>query len=356
MFIMILKLNKNKYCPGFHICIFRMSFLIIVIITASFCRTSTDKTIVSDQSKMMMSDSDSSLISISDSNLNKAIIPNELIKKSIYNLDNPDATYILPQYLEEISGLAFYSEERILCIQDEAANIYVLNLEDGKIADKYDFGKSGDYEGITLVGQTAYVLRSDGHIFEVRNFDKKSINTKEHNTPLSGKNDAEGIAYDKSSNSLLIACKGSPEVEKDKPYKGYKAIYKYDLGEMKLKKKPDLLIDLEKSDTYQDTDLFKELSLRSARQNQFKQRLANFQPSGIALHPVTDEFYIISGVTKILVVLNRQGKIIDVQELNLRIFRQPEGICFSPAGDLFISNEGQGGAGYIVKFNQLTDK
>ena len=36
---------------------------------------------------------------------------------------------------------------------------------------KYDFGKDGDYEDITIRGQTVYVIRSDGQIFEVKNFD-----------------------------------------------------------------------------------------------------------------------------------------------------------------------------------------
>ena len=40
-----------------------------------------------------------------------------------------------------------------------------------------------------------------------------------------------------------------------------------------------------------------------------------------------------------------------VKELDEKLFRQPEGICFSPEGDMYISNEGQGGKGYILKFN-----
>jgi hypothetical protein len=77
----------------------------------------------------------------------------------------------------------------------------------------------------------------------------------------------------------------------------------------------------------------------------------SFKPSGIAVHPLDGEIYIISSVGKLLIILNREGKVQDVKELDPAIFRQPEGICFSPAGDMFISNEGQGGKGYILKFN-----
>ena len=42
--------------------------------------------------------------------------------------------------------------------------------------------------------------------------------------------------------------------------------------------------------------------------------------------------------------------VLDVKELDPNEFRQPEGICFSPSGDMFISSEGQGGKGYILEF------
>ena len=76
----------------------------------------------------------------------------------------------------------------------------------------------------------------------------------------------------------------------------------------------------------------------------------SFKPSGIAIHPIDGEVYIISSVGKLLIILNRSGKVQNVIELDPKIFRQPEGICFSPKGDMFISNEGQGGKGYILKF------
>jgi hypothetical protein len=37
-------------------------------------------------------------------------------------------------------------------------------------------------------------------------------------------------------------------------------------------------------------------------------------------------------------------------EFDKKLFRQPEGICFKPNGDLFISNEGDGGKAKILKF------
>jgi len=135
-----------------------------------------------------------------------------------YDLDTPAGKYKLPKYLEEISGLSYYGKGKIACVQDEKAFIYMLNLEKEKIVDKYDFGSDADYEDIAVVGKTAYILRNNGHIYRIKNFTKKDRKVKKYNTELKEKNDTEGIAFDPASNALLIACKGSPSIDKDQLY------------------------------------------------------------------------------------------------------------------------------------------
>ena len=63
----------------------------------------------------------------------------------------------------------------------------------------------------------------------------------------------------------------------------------------------------------------------------------------------------ISSIGKLLLTINRNGKILDIIELDKNIFNQPEGICFSKERNMFISNEGKNGGGNIVKFNLRTD-
>ncbi len=267
-----------------------------------------------------------------------------------YDLENPDGIYKLPAFLEEISGMSYYGKGKIACIQDEKGNIYIMNLEQEKIVKSYKFGEDADYEDIAVVGNTAYVLRNNGHIYRIEDFKKKDRKVKKFNTLLKEKNDTEGLAFDPLSNSLLIACKGSPSIEGDHPYEGYKAIYKFDLEKQELDRTPHFLIDLERLDSYIDHSVFTRLSLRVAKRLRLIESETSFQPSGIAIHPLYGEIYIVSSVGKLLIVLNRRGKVLDVKELDPKIFRQPEGICFSPDGDMYISNEGQGGKGYILKF------
>ena len=268
----------------------------------------------------------------------------------LYDIDNPDARFKMPSYLEEISGLSYYDKGKIACVQDEKANIYILNLDKEKIIDKYDFGTDADYEDIAVVDKTAYILRNNGHIYRIKDFKKKDRKVKRYNTPLKEKNDTEGIAYDPLSNTLLIACKGSPSIEKENLYEGYKAIYTFDLEEEELKTVPLFLIDLERLDSYTDQNVFNRLSLKVAKRLHLIESETSFEPSGLAIHPKSGEIYIISSVGKLLIILNRSGKVLEVVELDPKLFRQPEGICFSPNGTMYISNEGQGGSGYILKF------
>lgn len=265
-------------------------------------------------------------------------------------LDRPDARYYLPAYLEEISGLSWYRKDKLACIQDEKANVYILELGEDLEISKHDFGKDGDYEDITITGNTAYVLRNDGRIFRIKNLQKKELKVKTFKTPLAEKNNTEGIAFDSLTNSLLIACKGSPSIEKGNPYKGSRAIYCFDLDSKELEKEPVFLIDLSKLESYRDRGTFNRFSLKLAKKLGMVESETSFQPSGIAIHPINGNIYIIASIGKLLLVMDREGKILDIRDLDAKLFRQPEGICFSPSGDLYISSEGQGGRGYILKF------
>jgi uncharacterized protein YjiK len=311
-----------KYISNRHFKAVRLSLLSVVITIFPFCNTSNAVKNSNGQHINRSADADSSVASVQDSSKNNVISSIHSYSSFPYDLEKPDKKYTLPEYLKEISGLAYYKDDMILSVQDEKADIYVFDTDNMEIVDKYNFGKKGDYEDIAVIGQTAFVMRSDGHLFEVENFNSERRKVTDHNTLLSAKNNTEGLAYDKSSNSLLIACKGSPSIEKDNPYKGYKAIYQYDLSAMKLHKKPQLIMSK-----------------------------TSYEPSGLSINPVFDEIYLISGTGKVLIIMDRNGKVSDVHHLDSKIFKQPEGICFSPSGDMFISNEGRGGKGNILRFN-----
>lgn len=265
-----------------------------------------------------------------------------------YSIFSADKTYKLKNELREISGLTYYNEHSLLCVNDEKGIIYKYNLKKKEITKKYKFDRSGDYEGIEMVGNQVYVLRSDGSIFAVDHMKDENILSVKNKTLLNAGNNTEGLGFDSKDNSLLIACKGNSGI--NKKFKGKKAIYKYSLDSNILSTSPSYLIDQKRIRKILKFSGYTNFSATLLEIINPSEGDVSFQPSAIAVHPITNNLYVLASVGKLLVVLNPKGEFLAVVKLKRKLFRQPEGICFSPDGTMFISNEGKGGAANIYKF------
>ena len=62
-------------------------------------------------------------------------------------------------------------------------------------------------------------------------------------------------------------------------------------------------------------------------------------PNAIAIHPKTNEVYILSGMDRSLIVFDQFGVIKNYSELDATLFPNPTGLTFAQNGDLLISNE-----------------
>ena len=145
----------------------------------------------------------------------------------------------LPKPLLEISGLSYMDGNRFACVQDELGIIFIYNTTSSSVEKEISFGANGDYEGLAVVGETVWVLRADGKLFEVNNINAADHVVKEYSTPLTIRQDPEGLCYDKKNNRLLIAIKGAEPGTED-----YKGIYAFDLSSKKMAQQPAFKIDL----------------------------------------------------------------------------------------------------------------
>ncbi len=221
----------------------------------------------------------------------------------------------LPQELNEVSGIAYIGDNRFACVQDEEGYIFIYNTAAEKIEKKIAFAGAGDYEGITVKGSTAYVVRADGVIYQVQDFATaaKPAVTK-FNTPLTVENNVEGLTYDRKNNRLLLALKDQDLVSQDK-----KGIYAFELGNNSFNKTPVYTIAM-------DHEMLG------------NKKKKNLGLSAIGLHPTSGEVYLLDGPKSRLIVLDKAGVLKVVKELGKQ-FAQPEGITFDEAGALYISNE-----------------
>ncbi|QHL89081.1 hypothetical protein GU926_17255 [Nibribacter ruber] len=235
----------------------------------------------------------------------------------------------VPDILREVSGIVYLGNHQFACVQDEAGVIFLYNTQTKNIDRQITFGAAGDYEGIALVGDNAYVVRSDGQLFEVTNIHSQQNQVTEYPSVLTPEHNVEGLTYDQKNNRLLLAIKGE---ETNSP--AYKGVYAFDLSSKRLSKEPVFKLSL------QDPLLF---------QKKQKSLSKVWEPSEIAIHPVTGEIYLTEASNPQLFILHPDGKIKNRFALNKRDFYKPEGIAFSPTGDLYISNEGKKDAGNILQ-------
>lgn len=264
-----------------------------------------------------------------------------------YEFRSPEKKYLLQSRLAEVSGLSFVSDEEVALIQDEDGKIFYFNLEKNAVTRQIWFAKDGDFEDLKIVNGVAYVIRSDGKIYEVANLDGTTgIVKNKYTTGLTAQNDSEGLCYDKIHNRLLIACKGKAGT--DEKYKDKKAIYSFDLSSKELSDTPVFVIDVNKVEklAFGMQNVLLDNIMKIYRKSNRK----NFQPSGISIHPFTNDIYVVSSTARLLVVMDSAGNLKNVKKLSAWIFKQPEGIGFDSMGNLYISNEGRRGKGNILKF------
>ena len=247
------------------------------------------------------------------------------------DFDKPYKIVELPHALKEISGICYYDKDCLLGIQDESSEVYIINYQTNEIDTLCDHKLKGDFEDISYADGNVYALKSNGHIDQFLSDSIILEKPVKFKTALSEINDCEGLAYERSTNSLLIACKEKPYVKELGKNGNSRSVYRFDLDHKQLIYKPYLSVDLQilKNKCY----------------------IEKFKPSGIAVHPVTGNYYIISSVGKSIIVMDKNGLVTDFARLNNVRFMQPEGICFDQSGEfLFISDEGKHGKANLLVY------
>lgn len=231
----------------------------------------------------------------------------------------------LPGELREVSGMEWAGEDKIACIQDEDGIIFIYDLKASRIVKQYRFDAGGDYEAITLLEDNYWVAESNGRLLRVEDINGPEGNSEEVKLKFEYRNNIEGIAAS-DAGDLWISVKDR-NLDNQGDYKG---IYSFNPETGILDIDPVLKVK------YNDPefDVFRTSNPRKL-----------IRPSDLCFEPSTGDVHILDAeFQKILVVNRNSGKIKKIHLLDPAEFPQPEGICFSPSGRLFVSNEGKFGA------------
>lgn len=260
------------------------------------------------------------LLSLSFSTLSSC----QLIKKSkdfpnsdMYDFANPKVLD-LPGELDEISGIAYYAADTSVFAEiDEAGTLFKIPLKNPQDFKKWTFDKKRDFEDMVLIDSTFYILVSNGDVVTI-NFVGDSLQTFKSDFSDAKKNkmEFETLYLSQDKSKLIMICK-SCEVDKKKTLSSFSYVYNKDsVGAYTFDSIMDVSPVLDK--------------MKDAK---------HLKPSGGAINPVTGDLYLLSAIQHLIMIFDENGKFKKMYDLDPAIYKQPEGICFTPEGDLIISNE-----------------
>jgi uncharacterized protein YjiK len=237
--------------------------------------------------------------------------------------------WIMPNELSEISGISFLDDHTLACVQDEKGFIFLYDLKNSEITKRIKFAGKGDYEGISLVGNTAYVITGEGTLYEVNDFltDPK-VNTYYLN--LKSSEESEAICYDHFANRLLLAFKNN---EKDSVAPG---IFAFDLNTKTMIDSSIIKVDLQTvHQKKKDRGSFAKL----------------WEPADIAIDAVNQKILVTDAINGHLLTLSMNGGFEKITPIGSKKIEHPEGISVGSDGSIFICNDANTkGKGKIVKF------
>ena len=247
-----------------------------------------------------------------------------------YDLSQAQKTR-MPHSLDEISGIVFLKgkPDDLFAIQDEEGKLFRYTFSTQKHRHS-KFSTKGDFEDLTVLQDSVFViLKSDGTLYtfpiaEAENEIAGHVNEYRSVLP---QGEYEGLFA--RNGRLYVLCKDCPGDNEKKNVTVYEVILSVDV-------KPNVVKPIK-------------INFSKARKEIHAEK-QHFHPSCLAFQPVTHQWYIISSVNKIMMVMDTDWNVKEEYLLDPSLFKQPEGITFSSNGDMYISNEAAGGTANVLLF------
>lgn len=252
-----------------------------------------------------------------------------------YDLSRPTSSFALPAELTEISALTDIDDHTVACVQDEVGAVFFIDLRSGAVTRKLPFGPDGDYEGLTRVADTLWVLRSDGLLIELALQGDALTPRRQVHLDLEH-HDVEGLGYDPVHDLILVAPKSSPKGTEAE--RAQRRVFKFDPASGK--RLQGLALDTT-SDRIMSESATAGIPLPVRSTKRGPERVVlKVRFASIAVHPRTDRLYALSAVDGALLAFTRDGTLCAAHFFGELELPKPEGITFLANGDMVIASEG----------------
>lgn len=257
-------------------------------------------------------------------------LEHSLADKDSAGHDAPLARWILPRELREISGLTLTKDGRLLAQTDEVGKVWEIDYRRGILVKRFALGTGGvhgDFEGITTAnGNVIYLFTSRGKLYEFHEgANHADVGFQTYDTGLRDACEFEGVAFDPTINSLLLACK----TVHDSTVHNSIVIYRWRLNGDTASRLSRLIVPI--ADVIGDNDW------------------KSFRPSDITIDPFNGNYVLIASKEHGLIEITPSGAPVFARPLPPDHI-QAEGIAITKDSLLIISDEGGADLGMITLY------
>ena len=286
-----------------------IAFLLAFLPVATGCRP---------ESGAAMSRKDSAVVATREARLAQALTARD----SGGGTHTAIAKWYLGEDLLEISGLALKPDGRLFAHADENGTVYELEYRTGRFIKAFSLGEDlpvvADFEGITSVGDTLFMLTSKGVLYQFLEGEKGTkVGYVTHDTGLEDACEFEGVAYDSTQGSMLMVCKN---VRTEGALRDSLVIYRWGMYAGSDSTAPRLTVPLDPIIGPNGWD--------------------GLHPSDITIDPMSGNYVIVAAQERAMVVIKPTGELVSARPLG-KSLSHAEGVAITKDGILIISTEGR---------------
>ena len=262
-----------------------------------------------------------------------------------YDLGSPPTAQVpLPDELHEISGLAVSADGRVFAHGDEEGAVYQVDPHSGRVTKRFalaatgsdpDLGKksrpgrlAGDFEDIAIVGDRFFLVSSNGVLLEfAEGQDGGTVPYRAYPTGLEKVCEVEGLAHDRSTESLLLLCK----TMRGRSERQQVAVYAWSLTDRTLGDAPRLAVPSSELDRVTGGK--------------------GFNGSAVALAPGGKSLLMVAGPQHLFAEVAVDGAPVRGGAIDRSTHPQPESLAFLPDGTLLVASEGGKSEAVLARYS-----
>ena len=247
------------------------------------------------------------------------------------NLAQSDQISLLPMGIESFSDIAFLDSTILICLQEDKSSLVLFDLSSNQVSTPITINLPNKIIDFSRIDSTIILLDDQVQVhFLLPPYDSSSLVTE---NDILGNWKSAATCIHESTKRMFILTQNNLEI--DNPISN--SIYTYTISKRKLNEKA--LFDISIS----DLEMFAIENNIATPQNKFTDLSDSlsqliFNPTAMAIHPKTNEIYILSSENRSIVVFNQFGEVQDLFFLDEKLVSNPKAMTFHPSGDLLISN------------------